>query len=308
MRFDLELCAIHAAWPRVLTQRAARRAPCRCAALDCRDAVLGLTAALRFYLGQVVPRHRSGAGHRRERGFDGDREWMIVDARARFITQRSHPQLARIATAFDGTTLRLTHPDLGALAIRARAAAEARMLRVTVWNDSVDAFDCGDEAAAWLSRAIGASVTLVQAGTATRRQPEARWRGEIAAPVNFPDAFPLLVCSLASLADLNRRMPQPVPIDRFRPNIVLDGLPAYGEDACRGLRIGAVSLRLVKPCTRCATTAVDQQDGSPGSNPLPVLRSYRFDRELLGVTFGQNAVIAAGRGALLRRGDVVEPD
>jgi hypothetical protein len=241
------------------------------------------------------------------RGFDGDREWMIVDRRGRFITQRTHPQLARIETSFDGHELVLRHAAHGSLVVpRHRPLASESLRQVSVWKDSVAAHSCGPEAATWLSACIGTQVELVQAGAATQREPAEPWRNGVPAPVNFPDGFPLLVCSSGSLADLNSRMPEAVPMTRFRPNIVLDGLPAYAEDTLPELDIGAVQLRLVKACTRCTTTIVDQETGEPSSNPLPTLRSYRFDPELLGVTFGQNALIVAGAGQSVRRGAAAE--
>jgi uncharacterized protein len=242
-----------------------------------------------------------------ERGFDGDREWMIVDPRGRFITQRTHPQLARIETSFDGHELVLRHAGRASLVVpRNRPLASDARRQVSVWKDCVAAHSCGPEAAAWLSDCIGAPVELVQASAATQREPAEPWRNGIAAPVNFPDGFPLLVCSSGSLADLNSRMPEAVPMTRFRPNIVLDGPPPYAEDELPELHIGAVQLRLVKPCTRCTTTIVDQETGEPGSNPLPTLRAYRFDAELLGVTFGQNALIVAGIGQTVLRGAEAE--
>jgi uncharacterized protein YcbX len=97
-------------------------------------------------------------------------------------------------------------------------------------------------------------------------------------------------------------MPEPIPMERFRPNIVLTGLAAFEEDRIEALQIGAITLSLVKPCTRCSITATDQLTGERSTNPLPVLRKFRFDRALLGVTFGENAVIRAGTGSLLTRG------
>jgi uncharacterized protein YcbX len=126
--------------------------------------------------------------------------------------------------------------------------------------------------------------------------------GPIAMPVAFSDGFPILVCNRASLEDLNTRMPEPVPMERFRPNVVLDGLPAFAEDRIASLQIGLITLNLVKPCTRCVITSTDQRTGERTTNPLPVLRKFRFDRALLGVTFGENAVITAGVGSNVERG------
>jgi uncharacterized protein YcbX len=121
-------------------------------------------------------------------------------------------------------------------------------------------------------------------------------------PVAFSDGFPILVCNGASLDYLNTRMPQSIPMERFRPNIVLDGLPPFAEDRIATLQIGPVTLSLVKPCTRCVITSTDQRTGERSTNPLPFLREFRFDRALLGVTFGENAILTAGVGNTIERG------
>ena len=120
--------------------------------------------------------------------------------------------------------------------------------------------------------------------------------------MGFADGFPVLVCSEASLADLNERMARSVPMNRFRPNVVLKGLPAWAEDEIESISVGDIVLRLVKPCTRCTIPSVDQRRGVFSTDPAPVLRTFRFDRTLRGITFGENAVIAAGAGCELERG------
>lgn len=232
------------------------------------------------------------------RGFDADRQWMIVDHRQRFITQRTHPALARVRSALTPEQLVLSVSGHGSISLpRADpAAADAPILIVEIWGDRVPAHSAGIEAEAWLSDLLGCTATLVRPSPTMHREPDATFRGEIAAPVNFPDAYPLLVCNTASLADLQSRMPAgaDLPMNRFRPNVVIDGCGAFEEDRIHELASGDVRLRLVKACTRCSTTLVDQHSGQPGADPLPVLRSYRFDRKLKGVTFGQNAVIVSG--------------
>src|SRR5262249_20696604 len=121
-------------------------------------------------------------------------------------------------------------------------------------------------------------------------------------PVGFADGFPILVCNRASLDELNTRMPEPIPMERFRPNIVLRGLSPFAEDRISSLQIGEITFRLVKPCTRCVVTSTDQRTGERSTNPLPVLRTFPFDRELLGVTFGENAIPTGGVGHVIERG------
>jgi uncharacterized protein YcbX len=233
-------------------------------------------------------------------GIDWDRRWMFVDADGTFISQRTHPQLARIETALTSDALVLRAPGLEPLTVPLAEGGEP--LAVRVWKDNCEALDQGEEAARWAVGAVGANVRLVRAATDTGRRASREYAGEIIAPVTFADAFPLLVCNSASLAELNARMPEPVPMNRFRPNLVVDGLDAFAEDRIDTVDIGALRLRLVKPCARCVTTATDQTSGERSTNPLPVLRQFRFDRELLGVTFGENAVIEWGAGTRIGRG------
>lgn len=242
------------------------------------------------------------------RGLAQDRRWMVVDPAGRFLTQRTHPRLARIVPALHGDVLLLHHEGQSPLRLAAtHGASAASVVTVQVWNDRVSALDCGPQASRWISEALQCPARLVQASDATQRQPDVRWRGELDAPVAFADGFPLLVCNAASLEDLAARLPpgSALPMERFRPNVVLEGLPAWAEDQCSALQTDAATLQLVKPCTRCSITSRDQRSGEAGTDPLPTLRQFRFDRELKGVTFGWNAVIATGAGATLRAGEAV---
>jgi uncharacterized protein YcbX len=171
-----------------------------------------------------------------------------------------------------------------------------------VWKDSITSLDLGDAAAKWLTEAVGFPSRLLRISPVLDRLAKAEFAGPTPAPVSFSDGFPILVCNAASLAHLNTRMPSPVGMERFRPNIVLEGLEPFEEDRISELRFDNVTLRLVKPCTRCVITSTDQLTGEPSTNPLPILRAFRFDKALMGVTFGENAVIAHGVGQVLKRG------
>ena len=195
----------------------------------------------------------------------------------------------------------LSAPDLQSLHVPLRPAAGHRVT-VRVWDDECSAQDQGDEAAQWLSQFMGQEVRMVRIIPEPDRIANPKYAGNEPKPVTFVDAYQILVCNRASLDDLNSRMPEPVPMERFRPNIVLEGLPPFAEDRIDSLRIGEIVLRLVKPCTRCIITSTDQRTGTLSTNPLPVLRTFRFDRTLLGVTFGENAIIASGSSSVLKRG------
>ena len=234
------------------------------------------------------------------RGLEWDRQWMLIDPKGKFLSQRTHPQLARIVPEITADALMLHAPDLPTLRVPLDSGGEE--VPVRVWKDACVGVDQGGAAHAWASRVIGEAVRLVPVAPDMERAANPEFAGTTPAPLGFPDAYPLLVCNRASLEDLNRRLPQRIPIERFRPNIVVSGLPAWAEDRIDTLTTGAVTLRLVKPCTRCSIPSLDPRTGEPSTDPLPVLRKFRFDRALLGVTFGENAVIARGTGREIERG------
>ncbi len=243
----------------------------------------------------------------RATGIAHDREWMVVDARGRFLTQREFPQLARAATALDAEWLTLSAWGHGSLRLALRPSPAPRR-RVAVWGHETDALDCGDEAAQWFSDLVGLPARLVRFAPDRRRDCDPAFAGDSGAHTLFSDAFPVLVLGEASVADLRERMGvADLPVDRFRPNVVLAGLPAYDEDFVRELRAGPLVLRLVKRCTRCNIPGIDQRTGvASGPAPLDALASYRLDQRLGGAVLGVNAVVAAGGGVTLRRGDRLE--
>jgi uncharacterized protein YcbX len=231
-----------------------------------------------------------------ERGFEHDREWMIVDADSlRFLTQREEPRLALIETRLDAGALTLTAPGVGSVAID--VTAEGAPVEVLCWRDRCAAFDLGSQPAQWLSDFLGRRMRLVRFAPHHRRASDPSWTNDVEALNKFSDGFPWLVLSQASLDDLNRRLPAPLPVNRFRPNIVLGDVPAFAEDRIHELDWDGVRLRLVKPCTRCAITTTDQSTGERQSDePLRTLRSFRFSKKPMGVLFGQNAILLAGAG------------
>ncbi len=220
------------------------------------------------------------------RGLDGDRRWMVVDSERTFMTQRAHPRLALIGVAAVGSELLLAGPGMPDLTV-ARPTAATPGVTVRVWDDACDALPAGDAAARWLSQVLEVGCELVYLPDRSHRAV-APLTGVPAAEVGFADAYPFLLLSEASLEDLNRRLARPVPMDRFRPNLVVRGCGAFAEDGWRRIRIGPVVFHVVKPCRRCSTTTVDQATAERGREPLATLASYR----MVGgnVTFGQNLV------------------
>lgn len=243
-------------------------------------------------------------------GFAFDRQWMLVDADGEFVTQREHARLALVRPALhaDGA-LTLSAAGAPALDLPARAAGER--LRVRVWDDVVDAISAGSDADRWCSDFLGEPVRLVQFAPEQKRLSSRRWTGALDAENAFSDGYPILVVSSAALLELNRRLAergQPaVTLARFRPNLVLDGLDAHGEDGLDELRFdtpeGPVCLRLVKPCPRCPVPNIDPLSAESGSEPGDTLSGYRSDPRVNGaITFGMNAVIVEGVGRDLQLG------
>lgn len=235
------------------------------------------------------------------RGLAHDRRWMVVDADGRFLTGRQLPALVRIAARPTDDGIVLSAPGLADLAV-ARPAPHAPRRPVVVWRDSVDAACAAAAADDWLSQALGRPVHLVHMDDAARR-PLSSHDAATGDEVSFADGYPLLLVGQSSLDALNARLPRPVPMARFRPNLVVAGAPPHAEDGWRRIRIGAVAFDLPKPCTRCVFTTVDPASGTfdASGEPLQTLKAYR--RGASGVTFGMN-LIARGSGTV-RVGDPV---
>ena len=239
------------------------------------------------------------------RGLRHDRRWLLIDDKNRFMTQRQLPTMAllRLAPAYNGFLL--THaerPDLLPLYIPFEATPE-RTLFVTIWSDIVFAWRGAREADEWLSEALGRSCKLVYMSDMARRdvEPEFNPAGQL---VSFADGYPFLLVGQSSLDELNTRLVEPVPMDRFRPNLVISGGSAFEEDTWAQFRLGGLPFRAVRACGRCVLTTVDQRTAqkNPRSEPLRTLASYRtVDGS---VQFGQN-VTGPGHG-LLRIGDALE--
>jgi uncharacterized protein len=236
----------------------------------------------------------------------GDREWMIVDAAGQFISQRSHPRLALVTTGARDGALVLGVPGHGEIAVELDAPRTASH-EVVVWRSTVRGFDEGDAIANALSAFLGAPLRLVRFDPAQQRACNPDYAGDSGAHTRFADAFPILVIGSASLDDLNRRLAAKrspaLPMNRFRPNVVVDGLEPYDEDHLATLAIGEAVLEFVKLCIRCQVPTIDQATAiATGPEPSRTLATYRQHDDLGGVAFGMNAVVAAGAGTTLAVG------
>jgi uncharacterized protein YcbX len=216
-------------------------------------------------------------------GLRHDRAFMLSRPDRRHLSQREVPRLASLRPAYDGVKLTVHAPQVVAPLVHEPVDGPA--LDVTVHRRPCQGVDQGDEAAGWFSDVLGLSCRLVRF---TGVRPTMRGGGTLA----FADGYPLMVLSRESLHDLNERLTGPLPMNRFRPNIVLEGLGPYGEDTISTLRIGEVEIDLVRPCDRCVITTVDQDTGRRTREPLRTLATYRtqvFDGERE-IMFGRLAI------------------
>ena len=224
-------------------------------------------------------------------GFAHDRRWMLVDPDGKFITQRQYPKMVHIVAQPDDQGIVVDAPGMEEMHILQPSLQHSlqqeshQRSQVTVWKDQCGALDAGDQVAQWFSEYMGFNCRLVYMDDGCQRPVDQRY-GLASDLTSFSDGFPFLLTSETSLADLNGRLDQPVPMDRFRANIVINGLEAFVEDSWKRIRIGSVEFRVSKACTRCIMTTVDTQTGVKGKEPLQTLASYRRGEK--GVLFGMN--------------------
>ena len=251
-----------------------------------------------------------------ETGLDLDRAWMVVDAQGVFLTQRTLPRMALIRPQLKTEEMVLRAP--GMLALHVAIDAVEAPATVTVWRDTVPAWDMGAVAAQWFTDFLGQPCRLVRFDPEHRRLSSMDWTGGIEAPNQFSDGFPVLVASEASMHELNDRLTAAghgaVGIERFRPNVVLGGVDSHDEDRVDMVRVdgggeGEIHLQTVKPCARCPIPDIDPATAESSPEVGTTLRGYRADRRLNGaITFGMNAIVRQGAGQMLRVGQRVAAD
>ena len=245
-------------------------------------------------------------------GLDLDRAWMVVDAEGMFVTQRTLPRMALIRPQLKGDEMVLRAP--GMLALHVAIDAVEAPATVTVWRDTVPAWDMGAVAAQWFTDFLGQPCRLVRFDPEYRRLSSMEWPGGVEAPNQFAAGFPLLLASQASMDELNVRLQAAghaaAGIERFRPNVVLAGVDAHDEDRVDLVRVdaqeGEIHLQPVKPCSRCPIPDIDPATAESNPSVGDTLRTYRKDQRLDGaITFGMNAIVRQGAGQMLRVGQRV---
>jgi len=234
-----------------------------------------------------------------DRGLEHDRRWMLVDRNNRFMTQRETPGLALFHTSITPEGIGITHQS-GSYWLLPFDAPPAGTAVVRIWDDLCNAVLVSPEADAWFSRLLSTDCRLVHMPDSTHRAADIkRAPGSI---TSFSDDYPFLLLGQASLDDLNSRLQLTVPVNRFRPNIVIEGGQPFEEDGIAKFRTGGIDFFGVKPCARCSVTTINQDNGRKSREPLATLATYRTRNNK--VYFGQN-LVHRGIGSI-RVGDAIE--
>jgi uncharacterized protein YcbX len=220
-------------------------------------------------------------------GLAHDRRMMVITPEGEFLTQREFPKLALVTPKLEDAALTLSAPGMDVLSHVVQRTGETR--RVDIWRSKgVKAIDQGELAGQWFSDWLGVSVRLVHIADGFRRKLNSNYRINADDHTGFADGYPVLVISEESLQDLNSRLDSPVPMNRFRPNIVVKGCEPFAEDTWQRIRIGDVEMALVKPCPRCVVTTIDKETLETNKEPLKTLSTFR--KRPGGAMFGQNAI------------------
>ena len=241
-----------------------------------------------------------------QRGLQYDRRWMLVNEQGIFFTQRDIPEMALLSTAIEPPHLVVfeTKNPASRVLVPLDATPEDLPNRmVEVWDDRCAAQQLPDEIGGWFSAVLGQKMHLVQMPDTTRRAADGRYAppGHV---VSFADGFPFLIIGQASLDDLNSRLAQPLPMNRFRPNFVFTGGQPFEEDGWSDFSIGDVAFRGVKPCARCTITTTDQETAARAAEPLRTLATFRQSGHK--ILFGQNVVwMGEGKEVKVRVGEAV---
>jgi len=234
-------------------------------------------------------------------GLQNDRCMMVTTPEGEFLTQREYPKLAWVTPTLKDGTLELSAPDFDSLRLNIQTTGTSQP--VSVWHSKgVQAIDQGEEAATWFSEWLGVDVRLMHIADGFQRKLNPQYAVNADDHTGFADGYPILVISEASLEDLNSRLEMPVPMNRFRPNMVVKGCEPFAEDTWNRIQVGDVKLAVVKPCARCEVTTIDKVTLERSKEPLKTLGKYR--KHELGAIFGQNIIPL--NGGSLQLGMTVE--
>jgi uncharacterized protein len=251
-----------------------------------------------------------------ERGLKDDRRLMLVDENGNLLTQREFPKMATVAVDLKENGLEVSAEGFETLSM-ADAFADAETVTVRVWQSFCDALVAKPSINEWFADVLRTNCRLVRMPDSTRRRINEMFnRGDEI--VSFADGYPLLLIGESSLAELNERLANKLPMNRFRPNLVVSGTEAFAEDGWERIKIGETVFRITKPCARCVITTIDQATGIPDlKEPLKTLAAFRqaaqvfpekftdFGHNKTDILFGQN-LVAENFGSPIKVGDRLE--
>ena len=235
-----------------------------------------------------------------EKGLEYDRRWMLVDHSNQFITQREYSQLALFKVELADGKITVTHKKNASSLTFSGHVPKGEIQSAQVWDDEVNVIEADQEASAWFSDELQMPCKLVHFPEQQNRLIDPEY-ARLKEQVSLADGYPLLIIGQASLEDLNKRLPSPVTMQRFRPNLVFTGGEPYEEDHWQDFLIGDNHFRGIKNCSRCVLTTIDPQTGEKGVEPLRTLSSYRQRNNQ--VYFGQNLLPV--KGNQMGVGDVI---
>jgi uncharacterized protein len=227
------------------------------------------------------------------KGLEFDRRWMLVDETGRFMTQRVHPKMALFKLSLNGNHITVTfksqrqEPVYSSVIIDGYAQALGKVVHATIWDDAVETVEVDNKISQWFSEQLQMNCRLVSFPENNPRAVDPKYSVNNE-HVSLADAYPFLIIGQSSLDDLNKRLDEPVPMNRFRPNFVFTGGEPYEEESWREFKIGQNKFVGVKPCARCVLTTVNQDTAEKGVEPLLTLSGYRKVNNK--VLFGQNLV------------------
>lgn len=221
-----------------------------------------------------------------EKGLQYDRRWMLLNSNSEFMTQRAYPKMALFKLSMLQSGFELKH-EADTINLSFEKVTDGRRIQTRVWGDPVEVLEVPGFHSAWISDRLGVPCKLVAFPEESPRPIDPKYRLAYE-HVSLADGYPLLIIGQSSLDDLNSRMDKPVPMNRFRPNMVFEGGKPYEEDDWKSFMVGKNRFAAVKPCIRCVLTTVDQETGDKGREPLLTLSRYRRREE--NIYFGENVI------------------
>jgi uncharacterized protein len=221
-----------------------------------------------------------------QKGLAFDRRWMLVDEASTFMTQRVHPMMALFKLEMNQLSFKITIKN-DSITLPFTHSVIQTEIKTKVWDDEVITFEVSEEYSRWFSKNLGMKCKLVSFPEENSRPVDPRFKINDE-NVSLADGYPLLIIGQSSLDDLNGRLESPVPMNRFRPNLVFTGGKPYEEDSWKYFAIGESKFAGVKPCSRCILTTVNQETGEKGKEPLATLAKYRQKENK--IYFGQNVL------------------